>query len=93
MLDVERFERLQFGWPKGYLPYSALKSGIYIPFLIALSSAGTVLQAAVLTPSSYDKKKEVTESDFGEFFGLLSDGNEDVLEFSDLELKPLSSEE
>ncbi|KAI8637700.1 hypothetical protein BD408DRAFT_44919 [Parasitella parasitica] len=86
------FERHQFGWPKGYLPDSALKSGIYIPVLVALSSAGAVLQAAVLTLSSYDKKKEVTESDLGEFLGLLSDGNEEVLDFSDLELKPLSSE-
>ncbi|CEP16740.1 hypothetical protein [Parasitella parasitica] len=47
------FKRHQFGWPE-----SAPLSGVFVSLLAALSEAGEVVQAAVLTPSAIKRFSE-----------------------------------
>ncbi|CEP20026.1 hypothetical protein [Parasitella parasitica] len=61
-----------------------------VPLLVALSKTGKLPKASALTPSCYDKKQELTESELGQFLELLSADESDVLEFGGLELDPNS---
>ncbi|CEP09476.1 hypothetical protein [Parasitella parasitica] len=87
------FERQQFGWPQGVMPGTVPKNGVFVPLLFALSKTGKHLKATVLTPSRYDKKQEVTESELGQFLEFLSADESDVLGFGGLELTPIDSTE